>query len=146
MKTLKRYLCIFCALLLVFACARSGLKDYPIRPVPFTKVKLTDTFWRPRMETNRTVTIPHALNKCEETGRLDNFAIAGGFKEGEQRGVYPFDDTDVYKTLEGASYALMLHPDPALGAYLDSIITLVGAAQEDDGYLYTVRTNGAKHL
>ncbi|UCF06292.1 MAG: glycoside hydrolase family 127 protein [bacterium] len=146
MKTYRRYLFVLFAILVWLACAKSGPKDYPIQPLPFTEVKLTDTFWRPRMETNRTVTIPHALHKCEETGRLDNFAIAGGIEEGEQQGIYPFDDTDVFKTLEGASYALMLHPESALAAYLDSIIALVGAAQEKDGYLYTVRTNRADHL
>jgi DUF1680 family protein len=98
------------------------------------------------METNRTVTIPHAFKKCEETGRLDNFAIAGGLKEGEHRGDFPFDDTDIYKTLEGASYALMLHPDPTLEAYLDSLISLIAAAQEHDGYLYTARTNKSERL
>jgi DUF1680 family protein len=143
---MKRYLLAFVVMFLWLACAESGHKDYPIRPLPFTKVKLTDAFWRPRMETNRTVTIPHALKKCIETGRLDNFAVAGGIKEGEQKGEYPFDDTDVFKVLEGASYALMLYPDPALEAYLDSIIALVGAAQEEDGYLYTARTNGAGYL
>jgi DUF1680 family protein len=146
MKMLKKYPLVFFAILLAVACGKSGPEDYPIRPVPFTKVKLTDNFWRPRMETNRTITIPHAWAKCAETGRIDNIALAGGLKEGEQQGSYPFDDTDVYKTLEGSSYALMLHPDPDLEAYLDSVIALVGAAQEDDGYLYTVRTNGADHL
>lgn len=96
---------------LTLACSTGEPKDYPIQPVPFTRVQIQDQFWAPRMETNRTVTIPHAFEKCEETGRIDNFAIAGGVKTGEQQGTYPFDDTDIYKTLEGASYALMLHPD-----------------------------------
>lgn len=98
------------------------------------------------METNRAVTIPHAFKKCEENSRLDNFALAGGLIRGEHKGYYPFDDTDVYKTLEGASYALMLKKDPRLEAYLDSIITLIDAAQEEDGYLYTARTNNADYL
>ncbi len=122
------------------------LKDYPFQPVPFTDVKITDSFWAPRMETNRAVTIPHAFEKCQETGRIDNFAVAGGLKEGEQCGIYPFDDTDIYKTLEGASYALMVHPDPDLDAYLDELIALIAAAQEEDGYLYTARTNDAEKL
>ncbi|MFC1724175.1 beta-L-arabinofuranosidase domain-containing protein [candidate division KSB1 bacterium] len=134
-------------LLLVSGCATSvSKKDYPIHPVPFTDVRITDNFWAPRMEINRTVTIPHAFLKCEETGRIDNFAIAGGLKEGEHKGIYPFDDTDIYKTLEGASYVLMLKKDPVLENYLDSLITLIGAAQEDDGYLYTTRTNNAERL
>ena len=121
-------------------------KDYPIQPVPFTDVQLTDEFWAPRIETNRKVSIPYAFGKCEENGRMDNFAIAGGLKEGEHRGGYPFDDTDPYKILEGASYALSVRPDPKLDKYLDDLIALIAAAQEDDGYLFTCRTNDAKNL
>lgn len=73
-----RCLVIVLVIILWLACARSGPQDYPIQPVSFTKVKLADTFWRPRMETNRTVTIPHAFKKCEEAGRLDNFASKNG--------------------------------------------------------------------
>jgi hypothetical protein len=133
-------------ILSTLGCSQTGPKDYPIQPAPFTAVKMTDHFWRPRMETNRTVTIRHAFQKCEETGRVENFAIAGGLAKGEQKGSYPFDDTDVYKTLEGASYALMVNPDPELEAYLDSVIAIVAAAQEPDGYLYTARTNKADRL
>jgi len=128
------------------ACAKERRKDYPIQPVSFTKVHITDGFWAQRMETNRTVTIPHAFAKCEETGRVDNFAVAGGLKEGQQCGIYPFDDTDLYKTMEGASYALMLHPDPALEKHLGDLIKIIGAAQEEDGYLYTARTNKAEKI
>lgn len=145
-RVLKSAVAFLAMLLAGLGCSQSGPKDYPLRPVPFTDVKMTDQFWRPRMETNRTVTIRHAFQKCEETGRLENFAIAGGMAKGEQKGSYPFDDTDVYKTLEGASYALMVDPDPELEAYLDSVIAIVAAAQEEDGYLYTVRTNKADHL
>jgi len=121
-------------------------EDYPVRPVPFTDVHVTDEFWLPRMETNRTVTIPYAFEKCQETGRVDNFAIAGGLMEGEHRGDFPFDDTDVYKIIEGSSYTLSLHSDPKLEQYLDEIIAKIAAAQEDDGYLYTCRTNKSKKL
>ena len=120
--------------------------DYPIRPVAFTDVRLTDNFWAPRMETNRAASIPSAFGKCEEHGRMANFQIAGGLIEGQHRGEYPFDDTDVYKILEGAWYALMVSPDPELDRYLDNIIEMIAAAQEDDGYLYTPRTNNAEHL
>jgi DUF1680 family protein len=133
-------------LLTIGSCSSSKKMDYPILPVPFTQVLINDAFWKPRLEINRTVTIPHAFKKCEETGRLDNFAIAGGLKQGDQQGLYPFDDTDVYKTIEGASYSLMLQPDPILSAYLDSVIALIRAAQETDGYLYTARTNNAERL
>ncbi len=132
--------------ILISSCARQVQKDYLIQPVSFTNVHINDDFWTPRMETNRMKTIPHAFAKCEETGRMDNFAIAGGLKKGEQKGLYPFDDTDIYKTIEGASYALMLYPDPELEKYLDDLIRLISAAQEDDGYLYTARTNKADRL
>lgn len=134
------------AAILFTLCASPPTGDYPIQPVSFTQVHIDDAFWAPRIETNRTVTIPHAFHKCEENGRLDNFAAAGGLIDREYQGIYPFDDTDVYKTLEGASYALMVKPDPKLDAYLDSVITLIAAAQEDDGYLYTARTLNAKRL
>jgi uncharacterized protein len=130
------------AALLVMSPAAAGQaakKDYPIAPVPFTAVKVTDGFWAPRIETNRTVTIPAIFRKCEETGRIDNFAIAGGLMKGEYKGER-YNDTDVYKTIEGASYSLMVHPDPALDRYLDGVIAKIAAAQEPDGYLYTPRT------
>ncbi len=117
----------------------SQAQDYPIQPVPFTDVKITSPFWQPRIETNRTRTIPFAFGKCEETGRIDNFAIAGKLRKGEFQG-QRFDDSDVFKVIEGASYSLASHPDPKLEAYLDTLITKIAAAQEPDGYLYTIRT------
>jgi len=121
-------------------------KDYPVQPVPFTVVHFRDYFWLPRIETNRTITIPYAFKQCEETGRIDNFSKAAGLMEGEFQGIYPFDDTDAYKILEGASYTLSVHPDPELEKYLDGLIEKIAAAQEDDGYLYTVRTLNTKRM
>ncbi len=120
--------------------------DYPVQPVPFTAVRLADSFWAPRIETNRQITIPYAFGQCEETGRIDNFALAGGLTEGEHKGDFPFDDTDPYKILEGASYVLSVQPDPELDRYLDELIAKIAAAQEDDGYLYTCRTNRCERL
>jgi DUF1680 family protein len=114
-------------------------KDYTFKAVDFTKVKLTDEFWLPRIETNRTVTIPASFNRCESTGRVNNFVMAAN-KSGKFCTKYPFDDTDIYKTIEGASFSLAVHPDPQLSAYVDSLITIIGKAQEADGYLYTART------
>jgi hypothetical protein len=120
-------------------------RDYPVKPVPFTAVHVDDGFWAPRIEINRTVTIPFAFGKDEETGRVDNFiraakALRGEPLENRKYPPYPFDDTDVYKVIEGASYTLSVHPDAKLDAYLDSLIEKIGAAQEKDGYLYTART------
>lgn len=114
--------------------------DYPIKPVSFTQVKLTDNFWAPRIQRNHKVTIPIAFHQSEITGRIKNFEVAGGLTEGTFCSLYAFDDSDVYKIIEGASYSLQTIPDPELEAYLDSLIYKIGEAQEDDGYLYTNRT------
>ena len=79
----------------------------------------------------------HAFEKCVEEGRMENFLIAGKAKSGKTRGKMPFDDTDLYKTIEGASYSLISMPDPALEAYLDSIISIIKIGQEPDGYITT---------
>lgn len=113
--------------------------SYPLTPVPFTQVALSGHFWLPRLETNRTVTLPYALAKCEATGRVDNFLKAAGKLDGPHTGLV-FNDSDIYKALEGAAYSLSLHPDTELDAYLDGLIAKVADAQEPDGYLYTART------
>jgi len=125
-------------------------RDYPIQPTPFTAVHLDDAFWAPRIETNRLVTIPYAFGQCKASGRMDNFeraaaALRGEKIENRKPPGFPFDDTDVYKVLEGASYTLAVHPDPHLSAYLDSLIALIASAQEPDGYLYTARTIDPEH-
>ncbi|MBB6734187.1 glycoside hydrolase family 127 protein [Cohnella zeiphila] len=107
--------------------------------VPFTKVKIDDVFWRPRLDVLREVTIQACLAQCEETGRIANFAKAAGLMEGEFEGIY-FNDSDVYKVLEGAAYLLMSNRDPELEAEADRIIELIAAAQEPDGYLCTYYT------
>ncbi|MFW6140369.1 MAG: beta-L-arabinofuranosidase domain-containing protein [Acidobacteriota bacterium] len=126
--------------LLNLSCQSSETGDYPIQPVSFTQVHINDDFWSSRIETNRKVTIPYAFEQCEETGRIDNFRIAAGMKSGGFQTVYPFDDSDVYKIIEGASYSLQVHMDPELEKYLDDLIAIIGRAQEEDGYLYTART------
>jgi DUF1680 family protein len=137
----------FC--LMIFCCcslaALAQKQDYPIQPVAFTQVKLTDHFWTSRIETNRTVTIPASFERCESTGRVKNFQMAAEHK-GKFCTTYPFDDTDIYKTIEGASYSLALHPDKKLDHYVDSMITIIGRAQEPDGYLYTARTIDPLHV
>ncbi|MEK6629448.1 MAG: beta-L-arabinofuranosidase domain-containing protein, partial [Acidobacteriota bacterium] len=114
--------------------------DYPVAPVAFTNVTFTDTFWAPRLETVRTVTIPATFKQSENTGRIKNFEIAGRMAEGTFCSRYAFDDSDVFKIIEGASYALAGKPDPKLDAYLDTLIAKIAKAQEPDGYLYTART------
>jgi DUF1680 family protein len=114
--------------------------DYPIRPVPFTAVAIDDAFWSPRLETNRRVTVRHDFDKCETTHRIRNFAVAGKLEPGQFEGLFGFNDSDVYKVIEGASYSLRLRLDPELDRYLDGVIAKIAAAQEGDGYLYTAGT------
>ena len=118
---------------------------YPIDPVPFTSVKVTDSFWGQRLNASREVTIPLAFSKCEETGRYQNFVNAAHPSDTIKVGGLAFDDTDVYKTIEGASYLLQTYPDKKLAKYIDSVLVIVAAAQEPDGYLYTSRTMNPKH-
>ncbi len=118
---------------------------YPIDPVPFTSVKVTDNFWGQRLQASREVTIPLAFSKCEETGRYENFVKAAHPSDTYKVEGLSFDDTDVYKTIEGASYSLQTYPDKKLQKYIDSVLVIVAGAQEPDGYLYTARTMNPKH-
>ena len=118
---------------------------YPITPVPFTSVKVTDSFWGQRLKASREVTIPLAFKKCEETGRYENFVKAAHPSESYKVEGFSFDDTDVYKTIEGASYSMQTFPNKKLAKYIDSVLVIVAAAQEPDGYLYTSRTMNPKH-
>lgn len=147
---MKNHWCLILLALIIPAlfsgCRKSDqLADYPFSPVPFTSVKLTDDFWAPRIRKNAAVTIPIAFSYCESTGRVRNFEIAGGIDTGRFQTIYPFDDSDVFKIIEGASYSLQTAPDPRLEAYLDTLIYKIGLAQEDDGYLYTNRTIAEMH-
>ena len=133
----------------LMACAAQAGREtraagYPITQVPFTSVKIgQNTFWGDRIKAARDVTIPLAFSKCESEGRYANFVKAAHpsaeYDVSSFMG-YPFDDTDVYKTIEGASYVLQTYPDKRLEAYIDSVLDIVAAAQEPDGYLYTART------
>ena len=143
------------AVLSATSCAQKGIQNVTserelpittIREVPFTSTKITDSFWAPRIEINRTVSIPSALYQCDINGRFDNFAIAGGLMKGEHRGDFSFDDTDPYKVIEGASYSLAAHYDPELDARIDRYIEIIASAQEPDGYLTTCVTNKCYRL
>lgn len=114
--------------------------DYPIQPVAFTQVHITDNFWAPKINVNAGITIPYTLEQCRKTGRIDNFLRAAGKIPVDTMTAYPFDDTDLYKIIEGASYSLQAKKNPALEKYLDTLIAIIASAQEPDGYLYTFRT------
>ena len=139
---------LLAAAILTTACTtttKTAFVPYPIDPVPFTDVKVNDGFWGQRLKASREVTIPLAFSKCEETGRYENFVRALTPDSTYHVGGFPFDDTDVYKTIEGAAYTLQTYPDPQLEAYIDSVITIVAAAQMPDGYLNTARQMNPWH-
>ena len=128
---------------------QTAAHGYPINPVPFTSVKVTPgTFWGQRLEASRKTTIPLAFSKCEETGRYTNFSNAAQHLKDSSKvfkvGGLSFDDTDPYKTIEGASYILQTYPDKKLVQYIDSVLDVIASAQEPDGYLYTSRTQNPK--
>ncbi|MDR2474122.1 MAG: glycoside hydrolase family 127 protein [Tannerella sp.] len=127
---------------------------YNVKQVNLRQVELTDNFWLPTIRLVQEKTIRYAFDKCESEGRFANFKTAGdvwrqrdaaNHDNNKVRGKMPFDDTDVYKTIEGAAYSLTNAPNPALDAFLDSVISLIAYGQEPDGYLTTWRTiNPAK--
>ncbi len=100
--------------------------------VPFTAVTLTDSFWAPRMEVNRAVTIPTQFEIHKKTGRLGAWDLK--WKKGMPE-PHVFWDSDLAKTMEAASYSLLTHPDPTLEKQLDAIIAKMAKAQRKDGYL-----------
>lgn len=146
MKNIFRLLTLVLLSVIFTNCSFDNSSFEQIQPVQFTKVHFTDNFWQPRININRTVSIPSAFYQSEINGRFDNFALAGGLIKGEHQGDFSFDDTDPYKIIEGASYSLAVQYDPKLDAYLDSVISLISSAQESDGYLTTCVTNKCERL
>jgi uncharacterized protein len=119
--------------------------DYPISMVDINKVKISDNFWLPKIQTVQNTTIAYGFDKCRQEGRMENFLIAGGKMQGKVRGKMPFDDTDIYKIIEGASNSLISAPNKKLETYLDSVIDIIRIGQEPDGYLTTWCTIDPTH-
>ena len=139
-----------CLLLFFAALAAQAASDYPVKPVPFTDVRITGGLFQERQATNVAVTMPFALGQCESSKRLLNFDLAAETMRRRAAGEtnfqnqpptqYPFDDSDVYKAIEGAAFCLSIKPDPAVTAQIEGYIKRIAAAQEADGYLYSWRT------
>jgi DUF1680 family protein len=137
-----RFLILLITGFCIISCSRGREAEQMTRWIEtpaLTDVQIKDDFWTPKIDLNREKTIPYVFRQCELTGRIDNFAIAGGLKKGKHTGER-YNDSDVFKVMEGACYSLLETPDPELRSYVDSLVTLIAAAQEDDGYLYTTRT------
>lgn len=144
---MKRIFLFATAVMIAVSCGQQTV-DESLKAVDFIHVNITDSFWRPRMEANVNVTIPHSLEKCEAEGRFANFRRAAGLEEGQWQGHFGFDDSDVYKVMEGMAFTYNVSHDEALRKQMDEIISLIGAAQCEDGYLYTayqLRVNDYAH-
>ncbi len=140
---------IFLLLAIFWSCSKPPQADYVIKSVSLTNVRFTEGFWAERLRTDMAVTIDHVMHESDETKRIKNFELAAAALQGETGQEfltrYPFDDSDVYKVIEAASYVLMLEPDAALEKRLDVWIDKIRNAQEPDGYLYTARTINASN-
>ena len=133
----KKYL--FPLLLLICACAGKEQQQKLITPVPFSKVKIEDGFWSPRLQAHKDVTLAVCIDQIEnQTGRIRNFENAA-MGRGEHSGIF-FDDSDVYKALEGMACSLQNHPDLVLEAKCDEWIDKFAEAQQPDGYINTFYT------
>ena len=110
-----------------------------IEAVDFSHVKINDSFWSTILQKHVSATIPVCIDQIEnQTGRIQNFENAAK-RQGEHSGIY-FDDSDVYKALEGMAYTLVNNPDPAFEQKADEWIDKFAAAQEPDGYINTFYT------
>ena len=125
--------------LAIVSCSPKQESLKRIDPVPFSEVKIRDGFWSPRLDAHKDVTLAVCIDQIEnQTGRIRNFENAAR-GEGTHSGIY-YDDSDVYKALEGMAYALQNHPDPELEAKCDEWIDKFAAAQQEDGYINTFYT------
>jgi DUF1680 family protein len=134
------YLLLFVCLLAPAKNTHAGGKgfDYPLQEVAYYNVNVTGGLWKMRIDSCIKNTVWDNLRKLTSSGKIDNFSIAAGIKNGDFKS-NEASDSDVYKTIQGACYSLKLHSDPALERFTDSLIAIIGKVQEPDGYLYTIR-------
>ena len=134
------WICLSLTLLLT-AC-KSQDEPLPYRrmkQVDFSHVNITDSFWSPRLRNHVINTLPVCIDQIEnQTGRMRNFENAAN-RAGDHSGIF-YDDSDVYKALEGIAYSLINNPDPELERMADEWIAKFAAAQEEDGYINTFYT------
>lgn len=141
---MKQYLLLAASAFLLQGCQTSKeyIKEQPLKmieQIDFSHVKINDNFWSPRLSKHVSATLPVCIDQIEnQTGRIRNFENAAK-GEGEHSGIF-FDDSDVYKALEGMAYSLINNPDPELEKKADEWIDKFAAAQQPDGYINTFYT------
>ena len=141
---MKQYLLLAASAFLLQGCqtSKEDIKEQPLKmieQIDFSHVKINDNFWSPRLSKHVSATLPVCIDQIEnQTGRIRNFENAAK-GEGEHSGIF-FDDSDVYKALEGMAYSLINNPDPALEKKADEWIDKFAAAKQPDGYINTFYT------
>jgi len=106
-----------------------------LRTLPLGSVQILSGFWAPRLRSLQEVTLPTQYEILEETGRIDNFRRAAGKINQEFKGRY-YNDSDVYKWLEGAILSLAIRKDHRIESLVNKVIDEIAAAQEPNGYLH----------
>jgi len=136
---MKRTILFLMTLCCLMGCTAAEKSPKAMQQVDFSRVLVKDAFWTPRLENNAKNTIPVCIDQIEnQTGRMRNFEKAA-IRQGPHSGIF-FDDSDVYKAVEGMAYSLINNPDPALEAKADEWIDKFAAAQQEDGYINTFFT------
>ena len=108
------------------------------RLLPLVAVQVTDTFWGGLIDRMCRTGVFELLDRCEQTGRIENLRRAGRAGPDGPQEVYDgryYDDSDVYKTLEAAAWAYGITRDAELRSRIDAVTAVIEAAQDDDGYL-----------
>ena len=124
--------------LVLFGCSK---KNEEIIPISFSQVTLTEGFWKDRMKTEINVTVPFSVQQSEPA--LERFRRTANFLAGNPTQLpepHRFMSSDLYKVMEGVAYSLMIEPNKELENFMDNAIDLIGASQEEDGYLYISHT------
>ena len=115
-------------------------QQYLMNRISFNQVDINDNFWAPRLQTHAHTTLATCIAQTRDsTARINNFKVAAGLLEGEHQGIY-FDDSDVYKAMEGIAYSLVNNPNPEYEALMDEWISYIERAQQPDGYINTFYT------
>lgn len=138
MKNNKSVIILLSIILFSVSCSSDNNKLVrKMEPVNFSKIEINDAFWKPRLHTHANTTLQVCIDQCEnQTNRVRNFAIAAGVIPGEFQGLV-YDDSDLYKMIEGVAYSLTNHKNPGLEAKIDTIVDYIAKAQKEDGYLMT---------
>ncbi|MDY0083827.1 MAG: glycoside hydrolase family 127 protein [Ignavibacteriaceae bacterium] len=137
---MKRYIFFIFLVIGIMNVSMVVAQLYQVYPIPFDKVQIDDEFWSHRLKSHSINTLQTCIHQTRDsTERINNFKKAAGLMEGQHKGIY-FDDSDVYKAMEGIAYSLVNNPNSEYEKLLDDWIGYISKAQQTDGYLNTFYT------